>query len=122
MIREDGNTVARLTHFDRLIRIGSRLSHVPIGSVAADQAIHDALGRTGPVLPYTTDQGAARSLLPPGFEWMPAVYASRCVYGACRRAGLDGEWPYPHHGQWSAALPLAMCGAVLRAWAKLAKG
>ncbi len=27
-----------------------------------------------------------------------------------------------YHGQWSAMEPLAMCGAVLRAWKKVGKG
>jgi hypothetical protein len=44
------------------------------------------------------------------------------IYATCRRSGMDGEWPYPHHGQWGATLPLAMCGAVMRANAGLVKG
>ncbi|MBL6459208.1 hypothetical protein JMJ55_28195 [Belnapia sp. T6] len=92
-----------------------------VGSAAADQTIHDVIGRAGPVLPYTTEKAAAVQLLPPGFEWMPPTYASGLVYASCRRAGRDGKWLYPHHGQWSATEPLAMCGALLRAWAMLAK-
>jgi hypothetical protein len=111
-----------MTSFDRLIRIADRLAKVKAGSEVADRTIHGSLGRLGPVLPYTTDEAVARSLLPPGFEWMATIHAAGCVYASCRRAGFDGEWPHPHHGQWSATLPLAMCGAVLRAWAKLAKG
>jgi hypothetical protein len=70
--------------------------------------MHDALGRFGPVLPCTSDKAAAE-LLPPGFEWMPFTYAGRLVYAACRRAGLDGEWPHPHHGQRGRTLALSMC-------------
>jgi hypothetical protein len=50
------------------------------------------------------------------------TYASRQVYAACRRSGLDGEWPYPHYGLWGRTLPLAICGAVMRAYAALVKG
>src|SRR3712207_1647184 len=107
---------------DRLIRLASRLGQVPIGSSKADRAIHDALDRAGPVLPYTRDEAAARSLLPVGFEWMSNTYTASSVYAPCRRSGLDGGLPYPHHGQWSVTLPLSLCGAALRAWAKLAKG
>ncbi len=92
------------------------------GTPEADRAIHKALGRLGPDPSYTAGNAAAEELLPPGFEWMPATYSGALVYAACRRAGLDGEWSYPHHGQWGPTLPLAMCGAVLRAWAKLARG
>ena len=108
--------------FDRLIRIADRLTKVKAASDIADRTIHVALGRSGPALSYTTDEAAARSLLPPGFEWMATTYAAGWVYAPCRRSGLDGEWPYPHHGQWGQTLPLAMCGAAVRAWAKLAKG
>jgi hypothetical protein len=52
-------------------------------------------------------------VLTPGFEWLPPHYSGALVYAFCRRCGMDGEWPYPHHGQWGATLPLAMCGAGL---------
>jgi hypothetical protein len=55
-----------------------------------------------------------------GFEWLPGTYASGEVYAACRRCGLDWEWPYPHHRQWGPTL--AMCGAAMRAYARLVKG
>jgi hypothetical protein len=109
-----------VTRYDRLIRIADRLARVEVGSAAADTAIHDVLGPTEPALTYTTDEAAARTLLPPGFEWLATTYAAGWVYAPCRRSGLNGEWPYPHHGQWGLTLPLAMCGAVLRAWAMLA--
>jgi hypothetical protein len=54
--------------FDYLIRLANRLAKVEAGSPAADQAIHAALGRSGPVLPYTRDDAAVRELLPEGFE------------------------------------------------------
>jgi hypothetical protein len=111
-----------MTHFDRLIRVASRLGKGLAGSAKADRIIHDALGRAGPVLPYTTDEGTARSLLPPDFEWLAITYAAGCIYAPCRRAGLDGELPHPHYGQWGQTLPLSLCGAAMRTWAMLAKG
>jgi hypothetical protein len=81
-----------------------------------------AIEREGQVLSYTSHEGAAWCLLPPGFEWIPSTYAGRQVNGACRRSKLDGAWPYPHHGQWGRTLPLAVCGAVMRAYAALTKG
>ena len=112
-----------LTSFDRLIRIADRLAKVEAGSDAADAAIHEAIGQAGPVLSYTTDEAAARTLLPPGFEWMPTTYSAGWVYAPCRRSGLvaDGV-PFPHHDQFGRTLPLAMSGAAMRAWAKVAKG
>ncbi|MBL6082083.1 hypothetical protein JMJ56_29330 [Belnapia sp. T18] len=111
-----------LTRFDHLIRIADRLGQVPAGSPEADQAIHDVLGRAGTVLPYTTETGAAAQLIPPGFEWREGTYAGGQVYASCRRSGTGGKWRHPHHGQWGTTEPLAMCRAVLRAWAKLPKG
>jgi hypothetical protein len=85
---------------------------VPDGSAAADETIHRALGRAGPVAPYTTDL-AARILLPPGFvELGDPVYGRGTVYAACRRDGIDaGGLPYPHHGSWGATLPLKRVAA-----------
>ena len=111
-------TVARMS-FDRLIRIADRLGQVQAGSPAADQAIHETLNRSGPVLAYTTVEDAAQSLLPAGFELLPATYAGGAVYAACRRSGTDGELPHPHHGQWGTTLPLAICGAASRSWSGL---
>jgi hypothetical protein len=74
------------------------------------------------VLAYSREEPAARSLLPAGFEWRPPHYIGPLIYAACRRSGMDGEWPYPHHGQLGRTLPLAMCGAVMRACAALVKG
>jgi hypothetical protein len=95
---------------------------VPAGSLVADQTIHDAFGLVGPVLPYTRDAAAARGLLPAGFEWAAPTYSGGMIYAACSRSGLHDGLPHPHHGQWGQTLPLAMCGAVMRARAGLAKG
>jgi hypothetical protein len=111
-----------LAHPSRLLRIAHRLGQVPAGSAEADQAIHEATGRNGPVLPYTTEASAAAQLLPTDFEWRDATHARGRVYASCRRIGMDGPWHHPHHGQWARTLPLSMCGATMRAWAKLAKG
>jgi hypothetical protein len=111
-----------MTSFSRLIRIADRLAKVEAGSAAADQAIHDAIGRAGQVLPYTTRDEAAQRLLPPDFEWMAVTYSAGWVYAPCRRSGLDNGMSHPHHGQWGRTLPLSMCGAAMRAWGKLAKG
>jgi hypothetical protein len=111
-----------VTSFNHLIRIADRLGEVTAGSSAADLTIHLAIEREGHVLSYTSHEGAAWGLLPPSFEWIPSTYAGHRVYAACRRSGLDGEWPHPHYGQWGRTLPLAMCGAVIRAYATLAKG
>lgn len=108
-----------MTQSARLLRIADRLAQVEAGSVEADQAIHQALGRTGTVLPYTTDEAAARSLLPDGFEWLDPVYSAEAVYAACRRSGTIDGLPHPHHGQWGRTALLAACGAAMRAYAKL---
>ena len=105
--------------FDCLIRIAYRLGQVREGGPAADQAIHETLNLSGPVLAYTTAEDAARSLLAAGFELLPATYTGGAVYAACRRIGTDGELPHPHHGQWGATLPLAICGVCLRVHAGL---
>jgi hypothetical protein len=107
-----------MNRFDRLIRIADRLAQVAAGSPAADQAIHDAFGLAGHILPYTTSETAARTLLPPGFEILPHLIGNP-IYASCRRTGLDGGLPYPHHGQWGATPALALCGATcgrMRGW------
>ena len=106
--------------YERLLRIADRLAKVEAGSEAADLAIHEALGRGGSVPAYTTEEEAARALLPPGFEWMTITSTAGWVYAPCRRAGTyAGGQSYPHHGQWGRTIPLSMCGSVLRAWAPL---
>jgi hypothetical protein len=50
------------------------------------------------------------------------MYMTDAVYAACRRAGIDRDglpFPFPHHGSWGATLPLALCGACVRAQASL---
>ena len=100
---------------DRILRIASRLNKVERGSPEADAAIHHVLGLVGPQLEYTTNDDAARSLLPKGFEWTQPVYSAEVVYAACRRKGKgpDGE-NHPHVGQWGRTLALAMAGAAVR--------
>lgn len=86
----------------------------------ADQAIHEAVGRPGPVQPYTTNEASARTLLPPGFEWTDITPTAGWIYAPCRRAGIGADgMRYPHHGQWGRTIPLSLCGGVLRAWAML---
>lgn len=111
-----------MSRYDRLIRIADRLAKVTAGSAAADTAIHEALGLAGPTPPYTTDETAARTLLPLGFELMTITQTAGWVYAPCRRAGLDAEGlPYPHRGQWCRTIPLSMCGGILRAKAMLVR-
>ena len=100
----------------RLFRIADRLSKVERGSPQADATIHLVLGLAGPMLDYTTDTDAARSLLPHGFEWTEPVYSAEVIYAACRRKGLDTDgMNHPHVGQWGNTLALAMAGAAVRA-------
>ena len=102
-----------------MIHIADRLGQVQAGSPAADQAIHQALDRSGPVLTYTTAEDAAQSLLPAGFELLPATFGGGAVYAACRRIGMDGELPHRTMGSGGTTLPLTICGACLRAYAAL---
>ena len=109
-----------LTRHDRLLRIADRLGKITAGSPAADATIHVALGRTGLAPAYTTDEAAARTLLPPGFEWLAITPTAGWIYAPCRRAGVgDGGLPFPHHGQWCRTIPLSLCAGALRAWAML---
>ena len=85
----------------------------------ARQKAEELRRRAGTADDPTTAEDAAQSLLPAGFELLPATYAGGAVYAACRRSGMDGELPHPHHGQWGTTLPLAICGACLRAHAGL---
>ena len=65
----DRPAVRAMTTFDHFIRITDRLGQVADGSPEADRTIHTAIGVEGTVQPYTTDETAARLLLPVGFEW-----------------------------------------------------
>ena len=108
------------TRYDRLLRIADRLKQVVAGSTAADQVIHAALGRSGVVPAYTTEEEAARTLLPPDFEWLAITPTAGWIYAPCRRAGVgDDGLPFPHHGQWCQTILLSLCAGVLRAWAML---
>ena len=72
------------------------------------------------MLAYTTDEAAARTLLPGGFEWMDITPTAGWIYAPCRRAGRGSDGlAYPHHGQWCQTIPLSMCAGVLRALAML---
>jgi hypothetical protein len=92
------------------------------GSAAADMAIHEALGRTGEAPPYTRDDAAARSLLPPNFEERPGAFSSAGrVSASIRRQGMHEGLPHGSHSQSGATFALAFCGTALRAWAMLAR-
>jgi hypothetical protein len=76
------------------------LAKVEAGNVEADRTIRGVLGRAGPVLPYSSDEAAARTLLPPGFEWLATTYAAGWVYAPCLRSGLSKDRQlHPRHWQ-----------------------
>lgn len=109
-----------MSRYNRLHRIARRLGEVNAGHSVADAAILKALGLTGPVQPYTVDEAAARTLLPPGFEWLVIIRTAKKVHASYRRIGVgDDGLPYPYQGQWGWTIPLALCGSALRAWAML---
>ncbi len=68
---------------DTLFRTANRLGKVSAGSAAADWAIHDALGLPGEPPPYTTDEAAMRTLLPPGYEMTVIDHSTGGPYAAC---------------------------------------
>ena len=108
--------------YDRLLRIADRLGKASVGSAEADTAIYEALRLTGPVLPYTTDEAAARTLLPPDFEWIDITPAAGWIFAPCRLTGVNTVgMPYPQHGQWGRTMALSRCCSVLQAWAALIK-
>jgi hypothetical protein len=111
-----------MTPSDHFTRLADQLGEVVDGSSAADLTLHLALERQGHVLAYTSNTACAWSLLPPGFEWLARTFAGDRVYAACRQRGTDDERTYPHHGQWGATEALAMCRAVIMAYAALEKG
>ena len=109
-----------MSRYNRLHRIARRLGEVRAGNSVADAAIHKALGLTGPVQSYTVDEAAARTLLPPGFEWLVIIPTANKVHASYRRIGIgDDRLPYPYQGQWGWTIPLALCGSALRARAML---
>jgi hypothetical protein len=103
-----------------LVKIANRLGLVADGSPEADQAIHDAFGRTGVPPPYTRDIDAARSLLPPGFDERPSISGGGRTYANIHCLGLSEGRLQPHVGQWSSTAALALSGAALRAHGAIA--
>ena len=103
----------------QLLRVADRLGKLEEGSVEADQAIHAALRLRGEPARYTRRGEEALRLMPVGFEVVPGAITGVRVYAACRRKAVRGGQPGPVHGQWAAAFPLALCGAVLRARAAM---
>jgi hypothetical protein len=104
-----------------LLAYADRLHDLAAGSVSADGAIHQALGLRGKAPPYTSDDAAARSLMPPGFEERAGSFPSvGRVSASLGRPGLHNGLPYGSHSQSGATFALAFCGAALRAWALLA--
>src|SRR3954451_117969 len=90
---------------------GDQLSAWTMGGRGAGSPLR---GRYRP----TCEEAAARGLLPADFEWMSSTYSGGAVYAACRRSGRTGmAVPVPR--QWGHTLPLAMCGAAMRARAGL---
>ena len=65
-----------VTGFERLIRIADQLGKVAEGSAIAGETIHEALGRTGPALAYTSDETAAGTLGEGGKGLTPTASAS----------------------------------------------
>jgi hypothetical protein len=103
---------------NRLERLAELLGVVTAGSAAADQAIHEMLGRTGPVASYTTHDGVARQLLPPDFTWLSVDFENRSFHASCCRFGVMR----PEFEQRARTLPLALCGAALRAHVGVTSG
>jgi hypothetical protein len=81
--------------YARFLAIADRLRRLTAGSAEADNYIHRALGRAGPVLPYTRDEAAARLLLPPGFDcdWPTSIAGE--IYAVVWRKGLLDGLLYP---------------------------
>ncbi|WP_149535322.1 hypothetical protein [Siccirubricoccus phaeus] len=91
-------------------RIADQLEREAAGSPAADVAIHRALERRGSPAPYTTDRSAAKLLLPPGHEAEVLTFAGRNL-GSCWRPARPTETSR------AATQELALCAAIMRAWA-----
>lgn len=91
-------------------RIADHLEAEPGGSPAADLAIHRALRRRGDPAPYTSDKVAAKSIVPPGHEADVMTFAGRNL-GSCWRPARPTET-----GK-AATQELALCAAIMRAWA-----
>ena len=104
-----------MTRSEGLLHLADRLGQVERGGAGADLSLHLALALEGEVMPYTRRAELAWDLLPERYAWLPPIRSGDRVYMACRRAD-DGLL----HRQWARTLPLAMCGALLRAHAALA--
>jgi len=91
-------------------RIADQLESVGKGGPAADLAIHRALDRRGNPAAYTTDQAAAKALIPPGHEASVLTFSGRNL-GSCWRSARPTET-----GR-AATQELALCAAIMRAWA-----
>jgi hypothetical protein len=104
-----------MTRLEEMLHLADRLGQIERGSAGADLSLHLALDLEGDVMPYTRQPALAFELLPRPYAWLPARRSDERIYMACRR--LDGAML---HRQWARTLPLAMCGALLRAHAALA--
>ncbi len=104
-----------MTRGEDLLHLADRLGQVERGGGGADLSLHLALALEGDVLPYTRQAGLASGLLPQRYAWLPPIRSGDRVHMACRQT--DGGLL---HRQWACTLPLAMCGALLRAHAALA--
>ena len=98
-----------------MLDLADRFGQLDRGGAGADLSLHLALALDGDVLPYTREPALAVRLLPQPYAWMPARRSDERIFMACRR--VDGA---ALHRQWARTLPLAMCGALLRAHAALA--
>jgi hypothetical protein len=104
-----------VTRSEEMLHLADRLGQVERGGAGADLSLHLLLGLEGDVMPYTRQPALAFELLPLLYAWLPARRSDERIYMACRR--IDGTLL---HRQWARTLPLAMCGALLRAHAALA--
>lgn len=107
-MRRDGD--ALVLDPNLISRIADQLEQVAGGSPAADIAIHRALDRRGDPAPYTSDKSAARLIVPPGHEAEVMTFAGKNL-GSCWRAARPTET-----GK-AATQELALCAAIMRAWA-----
>lgn len=105
-----------MTRIEEMLHLADRLGQVERGGAGADLSLHLALGLEGDVMPYTRQAALAFELLPAAYAWVPPIRSGERIYMACRRMDVAVL-----HRQWARTLPLAMCGALLRAHAALAR-
>jgi hypothetical protein len=103
-----------VTRIEEMLHLADRLGQVERGGAGADLSLHLVLGLEGDVMSYTRQPALAYELLPLLYAWLPPRRSDERIYMACRRT--DGAML---HRQWARTLPLAMCGALLRAHAAL---